>query len=63
MAQGRILKFDLLSEINRPMWQNLTPKVGVAYDHVTTNKLFMAIQKVKWPYNNMLRNIITDRLI
>ena len=26
-------------------------------------KLFTAIQKVEWPYNNMFRNIITDKLI
>ena len=34
MAQDKIFKFDLLSEINGP-----TPKVGVAYDQVTTNEL------------------------
>ena len=40
MAQDKIFKFDLLSEINGPMWltKKLTRKVGVAYDHVTTNK-------------------------
>ena len=41
MAQDKIFKFDLLSEINGPICdsQNLTPKVGVAYDQVTTNEL------------------------
>ena len=40
MAQDKIFKFDLLSEINgRCDSQNLTPKVGVAYDQVTTNEL------------------------
>ena len=40
MDQDKIFKFDLLSEINGPMWftKNLTRKVGVAYDHVTTMK-------------------------
>ena len=41
MAQDKIFKFDLLSEINGPMWfrKNLTRNMGVAYDHVTTNEI------------------------
>ena len=40
MAQDKIFKFDCSQKLmGRCDSQNLTPKVGVAYDQVTTNEL------------------------